>query len=99
MLTTDQTVLLFAECNQRKSFRLNWRFKNHQEGSLTRTVHFLFVRIGRQAPSSRQPQRMFEIMTYALTFVSGYDPAYLRITEALVLADIEAGYTPLVIDT
>ncbi len=38
-------------------------------------------------------------MTYAITIVASYDPGYLRIAEALVLADIEAGHTPLVIDT
>jgi hypothetical protein len=38
-------------------------------------------------------------MTYALTIVASYDPSYLRIAEYLVLADIEAGHTPLVLDT
>ena len=38
-------------------------------------------------------------MTFALTIVASYDPAYLRIVESLVLADIAAGKRALVLDT
>ncbi len=38
-------------------------------------------------------------MKYALTIVASYDPAYLRIVESLVLADIAAGKRSLVLDT
>jgi hypothetical protein len=38
-------------------------------------------------------------MTYALTIVASYDPAYLRIAESLVLEDIRLGHIALVLDT